>query len=118
MSRLFNRLPGFQQTPPGFEQVVLRRLPGILVRGSLLLALPSVLIRALELFWTDIESTVLISTVDIYVISFLILHWTVVFTAAIAAFIVMVMKGPAYVADAYPMDEHDPPTPTRPGRRL
>ena len=33
------------------------------------------------------------------------------------AFIVMVMKGPAYVADPYPLVELDPPTPeTRGGR--
>ena len=35
----------------------------------------------------------------------LILHWTVLFTVGIAAFIVMMMEGPAYVADAYPLDE-------------
>ena len=39
------------------------------------------------------------------VISLIILHWTVVFTVGIAAFIVMMMKGPAYVADAYPLNE-------------
>ena len=35
--------------------------------------------------------------------SAVILYWTVLFTAAIAAFIVMVTKGPAYVTDAYPL---------------
>ena len=34
-----------------------------------------------------------------------VLHWTLVLTVAIACFIVRVMKGPAYVADAYPMPE-------------
>lgn len=47
--------------------------------------------------------------VDIAVVSLLILHWTVVLTVAIAAFIVLVMKGPAFVADAYPLDEADTP---------
>ena len=46
-------------------------------------------------------------TTDIYVVSLIILHWTVVLTVAIAAFIVLVMKGPAFVADAYPLDELD-----------
>jgi hypothetical protein len=40
-----------------------------------------------------------------------ILHWTVVLTVGIGAFIVMVMKGPAYVADAYPLVESDHPLP-------
>ena len=31
-------------------------------------------------------------------------------TAAIAAFIVVVMKGPAYVADAYPLNDSDTPS--------
>jgi len=38
-----------------------------------------------------------------------VLHWTVVLTVAIAAFIVMVMKGPAYVADAYPVEDSEAP---------
>jgi len=33
------------------------------------------------------------------------LHWTLVLTLAIGCVIVMLMKGPAYVADAYPMEE-------------
>jgi hypothetical protein len=33
------------------------------------------------------------------------LHWTLVLTLAIGCVIVMLMKGPAYVADAYEMEE-------------
>ncbi len=47
--------------------------------------------------------------VDILAISVLVLHWTAVLTVAIAAFIVMVMKGPAYVADAYPVEDSESP---------
>ena len=43
----------------------------------------------------------------------MVLHWTVVLTVAIGAFIVLVMKGPAYVADAYPMDEAETPSPSQ-----
>jgi len=43
------------------------------------------------------------------VISLVILHWTVFFTVGIAAFIIMMMKGPAYVADPYNLDESDTP---------
>ena len=48
--------------------------------------------------WFDAAQAIM--TTDIYVISLIILHWTVVLTIGIAAFIVMLMKGPAYVADA------------------
>ena len=98
---LFNRLPGFTRTPPGKERAVLRSLPKWLWLGSLLLATPSMLVR----FFVDEHETQLIMTTDIYVASVIILHWTVLFTVAIAAFIIMAMKGPAYVADAYPLIE-------------
>lgn len=99
---LFNRLPGFARTPAGKERVVLRWLPRVFLFGSLLLAVPSLLVR---LFGGD--DALLVMTTDIYVISLVILHWTVVLTVGIAAFIVMLMKGPAYVADAYPLQEKE-----------
>ena len=41
-----------------------------------------------------------------------VLHWTLVLTVALAYFIVRVMKGPAYVADAYalPVEKDEPVT--------
>ena len=104
MAELFNRLPGFQQTPAGQERTVLRLLPKALMLGTLLLCLPSLAVR---LWWASApahEGATRITTGDIYAISVLVLHWTVVFTVGIGAVIVMVMKGPAYVADAYPME--------------
>ena len=98
---LFNRLPGFPRTPAGKEHVVLRWLPRVFVFGSLLLAVPSLLVRLLA----DADESLLVMTTDIYVVSLIILHWTVLLTVGIAAFIIMLMKGPAYVADAYPLQE-------------
>lgn len=98
---LFNRLPGFPRTPAGKERVVLRQLPKILLLGTLLLAVPSLLARLIG----SPDDALAVMTTDIYVISLIILHWTIVFTVGIAAFIIMMMKGPAYVADAYPLQE-------------
>lgn len=107
---LFNRLPSFTCTPPGKERLVLRVLPRTLLLGTLLLSIPSLLARLL----VSADDPIAVTTTDIYVISLIILHWTVVFTVGIAAFIVMMMKGPAYIADGYPMDEAEtldgPPT--------
>ena len=100
---LFQRLPGFPRTPAGKERVVLRLLPRAFVFGTIVLALPSLLARL------PAASEALAMITDIYVISLIILHWTVLLTVAIAAFIVMLMKGPAYVADAYPMQEKETP---------
>lgn len=90
MAGFFNRLPGFQRSPAGIERRLLRALPRLTVIGSLLLIDPA-------------QS----GLIDIYVIGLVILHWTVMLTVGIGAFIVMVMKGPAYVADPYPLNEAD-----------
>lgn len=102
---LFNRVPGFPRTPAGKERVVLRLLPRACVIGSLLLALPSLLARLIA----SPEDALTVMSTDIYVISLIILHWTVMLTVGIAAFIVLIMKGPAYVADAYPLQEAEMP---------
>lgn len=99
--KLFNRLPGFSRTPAGKERVLLRWVPRAFLLGTLLLATPSLLAR----LFSNPEDVLVVMTTDIYVTSLIILHWTVVLTVAIAAFIIMLMKGPAYVADAYPMEE-------------
>ena len=101
----FNRLPGFTRTPSGKERVVLRRLPKYFWLGSLLLATPSLLVRLIA----GESESLMIMTTDIYVVSLLVLHWTVIFTIGIAAFIIVAMKGPAYVADPYPLDEAEYP---------
>ena len=103
MSRLFKRLPGQVPTPAGAERVVLRRLPRILLIGTLLLGLPPLAARLL----TDMAPG--LAMVDIYCVSLIVLHWTVVFTVAIGAFIVFVMKGPAYIADHYELPDEDAP---------
>lgn len=98
----FQRLPGGQRTPPGLERRILRLLPKALWQGSLLLMLPSLLVRLLG---ADLAAEAFaLNTVDLWVLGLLFLHWNGVLTLAIGAFIVMVMKGPAYVADPYPMD--------------
>jgi hypothetical protein len=105
----FNKLPGFTPSPPGLERLVLRRLPVGLLLGTLLIGLPALLARPFPWTGSEADVAVRIMTIDIYAIAVVVLHWTIVFTIAIAAFIVMVMKGPAYVADAYPLDDAEEP---------
>lgn len=111
---LFNQLPGFARSPAGIEWVVLRRLPAVLIAGSLALGLPSAIARIAPWPGSEADTLVRVATVDIVAISVLILHWTAVLTVAIAATIVLVMKGPAYVADLYPLPDADRPVPSAP----
>lgn len=110
---LFNILPGFQKTPPGLERTILRRLPAVLWQGTALLVLCALAVQLWPWAGTKAQVFTQVTTLHIGLISLLILHWTVVLTVAIGAFIVLVMKGPAYVADAYPMDEAETPSPSQ-----
>jgi len=106
---LFNKLPGFTRSPSGRERRVLRILPRVLWIGTALLALPSVAARVWTWPGQADDVAALIALVDIYATGAVILHWTAGLTVAIAAFTVVVMKGPAYVADPYPLPDADAP---------
>lgn len=116
MAGWFNKLPGFQRSPAGLEWQIWRALPRITLLGTALLLLPSALARMAILLDPALESRTLPGMVDIYAIGLVILHWTVVFTVGIGACIVRVMKGPAYVADPYPLPEADKRTEPLDGR--
>jgi hypothetical protein len=103
---LFNKLPGFTRSAPGWEQRIWRRLPAILLWGTLLPMLLAGLNRALAPAATLAaggDSAWLL--LEYQMIGVVVLHWTLVLTLAVGCFIVRVMKGPAYVADAYPLPE-------------
>lgn len=103
---LFNKLPGFVQSPPGLEHRIWKRLPAILLAGSLLPGALSLTYRlftlADPLFSAD-RAEVLMW--DYMLAGLLLLHWMMVLTLGLICFIVRVMKGPAYVADAYPLPD-------------
>ena len=103
MAGWFNKLPGFQKSPAGMEWRILRYLPRVTVLGTALLVVPSLLAHIAAWLDPSAETRTFPGMLDIYVISLVVLHWTVVFTVAIGACIVMIMKGPAYVADPYPL---------------
>jgi hypothetical protein len=92
----FKKLPGFNRSASGIEWQVLRKLPWILLLGTLL---PAVFVYILYL--SDLLDPKLLDKVIIITIAVVILHWTLMTVVGFAAFIVMIMKGPAYVADPY-----------------
>jgi hypothetical protein len=102
-----NRLPGFERTAPGLEWAVWKKLPLVLAAGTLLPLLVALL------WWLaadDLPTPA--QDRDFWLVMYrlaalVVLHWTVVLTVAIGCVIVMVMKGPAYVADAYPPPERE-----------
>jgi len=104
---LLTRLPGFRRAPAGLEWVLLKKLPLITVAGTAAIAM--VAAAAWLLAASDPASQKLATTVLITAASLVLLHWTVVFTLALACVTVSIAKGPAYVADAYPLIDSDRP---------
>ncbi|MCU0869842.1 MAG: hypothetical protein MUF30_09620 [Burkholderiales bacterium] len=100
------RLPGYRRAAPGLEWTLWKRLPSILAWGTLLPALLGVVIGAIQPDASHAQGDRLLL---IYrVVGVITLHWTLVLTLAIGCVVVIVMKGPAFVADPYPPTERDP----------
>ena len=104
---LFKRLHN-RCEPPGLELAILRRLPKALLIGTLIPAGLSLIVRLLPAA-AGIDVAKRITTVDIYAIAAALTFWTAVFTIAIGCVVVFVLKGPAYVADAYPLEDASRP---------
>jgi hypothetical protein len=102
---LFKRLPGHVRVAPGLEQAIWRRLPAVLAWGSLLPVLVAGLLHwlASDAAAGSGDSSLLLW--DFRLIGVVVFHWTLVGTVALGCVIVRVMKGPGYVADAYPRPE-------------
>jgi hypothetical protein len=102
MSEWLKKLPGYQTYEPGLEQKVLRELPQVVIMGVLAIALPSVLARFLLPNRAQQMIDILVFATEIFFLG-------MVMTVAFAAFIIKLSKGPAYVADAYPLIDSDKP---------
>lgn len=96
-------LPPTRREPPGFEWFVLRSVPKLMVYGTSLFVIPFAILQY------GIEPSSSSRLWELYFIAGLIFFWTMLFTAALCAFIVYLMKGPAFVADAYYLEDSDLP---------
>jgi hypothetical protein len=104
---LLNKLPGDPRAPAGLEWRVLRRMPAVALAGTVLPVLAALAVA--RFIGGDPAADKLAMTLHIALASVLVLHWTAVFTVALACVIVWIAKGPAYVADAYPLIDSDRP---------
>jgi hypothetical protein len=103
------KLPGFTRSAPGLEWALWKKLPWIALAGT---ALPLALVG---LAWLAAPQTLppvheRQLTQWLYMaIGVVVLHWSLLLTAAIGCVIVMLMKGPAYVADGLEVPHTDRP---------
>lgn len=108
---LFNRLPGFERSPAGLEWSLLRRLPLFAVAGTVVPLFCWLMVWVGSGWASSTVTAKLAMSLEIALASLVILYWTVVFTVALGCVIVMIAKGTAYVADAYPLPDSDAPLP-------
>lgn len=101
-------LPGSVRSASGLEWTLWRKLPLIFVVGT---ALP--LLGLLALHWLNddgsTEQARWLQMAEYIVAGVVIFHWTVVGTVAIGCVVVMLMKGPGYVADPLEVSHSDRP---------
>ena len=102
------KLPGHQRAPAGLEWALWRKLPHILAIGTA----PLAALALVHTVWSDDASAAterLVRMADYAAVGLITLHWSLVLAVAIGCVIVMLMKGPAYVADAYELPHSDRP---------
>ena len=99
------KLDGFQRSPAGLEWQIWKKLHIILAVGTALPLLASAGAYLLDWLEPATKNARAVEQFFYVMLGLVMLHWTLVLTLAIGCVIVMLMKGPAYVADAYPMEE-------------
>lgn len=103
MKRFHTRLPGSRREPPGFERILLRRLPALLIAGTLLPAL-----YALAVQWLAPHTAAgvrVMQTAQYTAFGVVLFHWMAVMMTSLICTIVAVMKGHAVAADAYALPD-------------
>ncbi len=103
-----NKLPGSVRSASGLEWAIWRKLPRILLAGT---ALPLLALGLLHWLSSDLDAAQArwLQMVDYIVAGIIIFHWTAVLTVAIGCVVVMLMKGPGYVADGMEVSHSDHP---------
>lgn len=97
----------------GLEWTLWRKLPLIALLGTALPLLGLGLVRLLADPPVSAAQERWLQTADYVAWGVLVFHWTMVLTVGIGCIIVMVMKGPGYIADGYAVSHSDRPRETR-----
>jgi len=101
------------RSPPGLERSILRKMPKYLLASICIPLFMMVFIRLapVEAFFMSPTQDVdkLHTLIDFFSIAMFVSMLPILLTVIIACIIVVLMKGPAYVADAYKLDDADKP---------
>jgi hypothetical protein len=107
--KYLNKLPGSRREPPGLEWALLRRLPMTLMAGTLIPALVAFGSHLWPPEGPAVEVYKHLKMIDFVAIASVVTLWTAVLTIAIGCCVVVLMKGPGYVADRYDLSDAEQP---------
>ena len=107
--KYLRKLPNSRREPPGLEWVVLRKLPITLLGGTVIPVLFAIAGHFFPPAGTPVEVAKHLTMVNIFSIATVVTVWASAFTLAIGCCVVVLMKGPAYVADKYELQDADRP---------
>ncbi|MDB5930379.1 MAG: hypothetical protein JWR60_2086 [Polaromonas sp.] len=105
----FEKVPHTHRAASGLEWTLWRRLPLIALGGTALPLLCLALMNLLADASPDAAELRRLQLMEYRVWGLIFSHWSLVVTVAIGCVIVMVMKGPGYVADGYRVSHSDQP---------
>ncbi|WP_442597481.1 hypothetical protein ACSBPU_09255 [Parapusillimonas sp. JC17] len=91
------------------ERKILRRMPWVIFFGGLLIALPSIVVRLIDWDRNPLAAQALIERVDMFAFGTGMLFFNAVFAVTTGAVLIVLMKGPGYVADGYKLSDADSP---------
>lgn len=97
--------------PAGFERVILKKIPKLLLGGLFIPVFMSVFARLFPLAGTAAEIERHLISIDILSISLFFIVALSALAVTIVCVIVFLMKGPACVSDAYELDNFQHPGP-------
>jgi hypothetical protein len=106
---MFKKLPNSVIEPPGLERVILRKIPFHLTAATLV---PILVAMWVHWFPPELAADALsshLTYVKILAGAIVITAWTLAVAIGIACLIVIVMKGPTYVADSYKLSDSEQP---------
>lgn len=106
------KLTNTRRAASGLEYSLWRKLPLIAVIGTLLPLSGLALVHLLSDPDAGAAEARWLQRVDYAVGGLVVFHWSMVITVAIGCVIVMVMKGPGYVADGFKVSHSDQPRKT------
>lgn len=98
----FNKLPGFIKTPSGLEWVLFKKIPHIFSIGTVASCLPILNIYLSNEFITREQQQTIYQLMGV-----VFSVWFFTGVIAIGCIVVIIMKGPAYVADPYELPKEN-----------